>query len=98
VVDAIKDHYDSLVGYTNSDLTPLDDVAGLELVRGWREVVWRDAERLVNAKTQVERNQVASQIQAYAAGWAQAIAAANLGLPPGYRATRDAYCAGHPIP
>jgi hypothetical protein len=97
VVDAIKDHYDSLVGYTNSDLTPLDDVAGLELVRGWREVVWREAERLVNAKTQVERNQVAGQIQAYAAGWAQAIAAANLGLPPGYRATRDAYCAAHPI-
>jgi hypothetical protein len=51
----------------------------------------------VNAKTQVERNQVASQIQAYAAGWAQAIADANLGLPPGYRETRDAYCAAHPI-
>jgi len=96
VVDAIKNHYDALVGYTNSNLTPLDDVAGLELVRGWREVVWREAERLVNAKTQAERNQVAGQIQSYAAGWAQAIAGANLGLPPGYRATRDAYCAAHP--
>src|SRR4051794_13828951 len=46
VVDAIKDRYDPLVGLTNSDATPLDDLAGLELVRGWREVVWREAERL----------------------------------------------------
>jgi uncharacterized protein DUF5995 len=97
VVDAIKDHYDPLVGITNSDLTPLDDVAGLELVRGWREIVWREAERLVNAKTESERNQVARQIQAYAATWAQAIASANLSLPPNYRFSRDAYCAAHPI-
>jgi hypothetical protein len=97
VVDAIKDHYDPLLGVTNSDLTPLDDVAGLELVRGWREVVWREAERLVNAKTEAERNQIAGQIQSYAAGWAQAIASANLGLPPNYRFSRDAYCEAHPI-
>jgi hypothetical protein len=97
VVHAIRDHYDPLVGVTNSDLTPLDDVAGLEMVRGWREIVWREAERLLNAKTTAERRQVANQIQAYAGGWAQAIASANLTLPPGYRDTRDSYCADHPI-
>lgn len=97
VVHAIRDHYDPLVGVTNSDLTPLDDIAGLELVRGWREKVWREAERLANAKTHAEREQVASQISAYAQGWAVAIANANLTLPPGYRATRDAYCAAHPV-
>lgn len=97
VVHAIRDHYDSLVGFTNSDLTPLDDFGGLELTRGWREVVWREAERLASAKTQAERDQVAGQIQAHAQVWAEAIANANLTLPPGYRATRDAYCAAHPI-
>lgn len=95
VVDAITARYDPLVGITNSDATPLDDVAGLELVRGWREVVWREAERLVNAKTQAERDAIAKQIQAYAATWAQGIANANVGLPPNYRATRDAYCRAH---
>ena len=58
--------------------------------RGWREVVWRNAERLVNASSDAERAQVAASIEAYAATWAQAIAA----LPaPGYGDTRDQYCA-----
>ncbi len=97
VVHAIRDHYDNLVGVTNSDATPLDDFAGLHLVRGWREKVWREAERLANAKTQAQRNQVASEIQQYAATNARAIANANLTLPPDYRQTRDAYCAAHPF-
>lgn len=97
VVHAIRDHYDSLVGYTNNDATPLDDFAGLQLVRGWREQVWREAERLANARTKAARRHVVQQIHAYAGASAEAIASANLGLPPGYRATRDAYCAAHPF-
>jgi hypothetical protein len=50
---------------------------------------------LARAKTNAEREQVAAQIQAYAGGWAQSIASANGGLPPGYRAQRDAYCRQH---
>jgi hypothetical protein len=92
VVRAITKRFDPLVGLTNSPATPLDDFAGLELVRGWREVVWRHAELLANAKTQAQREQIASEIQSYAATWATAIADANLNLPPGYRAQRDAYC------
>jgi hypothetical protein len=95
VVKAITNRYDPFVGVSNSPATPLDDFGGLELVRGWREVVWRNAERLANAKTEAEREQIASQIQAYAGGWAQSIASANGGLPPGYRAQRDAYCRQH---
>ncbi len=68
---------------------PVDDIAGLEAVRGWREVVWRNAERLVNAKTDAERAQVAQSIEDYAAAWAQLIAAVPA---PTYRAQRDAYC------
>ncbi len=97
VVHAIRNHYDSLVGLTNSDATPLDDVAGLNLVRAWREKVWREAERLDNAKTAAQRRQVAQEIHQYAGATAEAIADANLTLPPDYRATRDAYCAAHPF-
>jgi hypothetical protein len=89
VVDAIKSRYDSSLDLTNPAQVPIDDVAGLEVVRGWREIVWRNAERLVNAKTAAERGQVAQQIEDYAGATAQLIAAVPV---PGYRATRDAYC------
>ncbi|MGH2980675.1 MAG: DUF5995 family protein [Solirubrobacterales bacterium] len=91
VVDAVARRYDPNVRLTNSPLTPLDDVAGLEMVRGWRELVWRNAERLLNARTGAEREAVANQIEANAAAWATSISGAGLGLP-GYRAQRDAYC------
>ena len=84
VVHAVRDRFDPQVGLTNSDSTPLDDVAGLELVKGWREMVWRNAERLLNAKDDAERSQVAEQIQANAANWARGIAAVEQN---GYRAT-----------
>jgi len=90
VVDAIERRYDPLVGGVNSKLTPLDDVGGLEMVRGWRELVWRNAERLLAAKDAAARQRVADQIEANAAAWATLIATQ---AQPGYRATRDAYCA-----
>jgi uncharacterized membrane-anchored protein YjiN (DUF445 family) len=62
----------------------------LEMVKEWREQVWRNAERLLAAETNEDRQQVATQIQQYAAGWAQMIA--NPIQVPGYRAQRDAYC------
>lgn len=89
VVNAVRERYDPLLGVTNPSWIPADDVAGLEMVRQWRENVWRNAERLVNAKSEAERADVAAQIEAYAAGWARNIAAAP---QPGYRAQRDAYC------
>jgi Family of unknown function (DUF5995) len=93
VVDAVASRYDPIVRLTNSPLTPLDDAAGLEMVRGWREGVWRNAERLLNARSDAERRAVAAQIEANAAAWATSITGAGLGMP-GYRAQRDAYCAG----
>jgi hypothetical protein len=89
VVHAVARRYDPLVSLTNSDATPLDDAGGLEMVRGWREGVWRNAERLLNAGSRAERAEVADQIRANAAAWARAIAAVP---QPGYRAERDAYC------
>ena len=93
VVAAVRRRYDSSLDLSNSPLIPLDDIAGLELVREWREQVWRNAERLVNAETRAEQRQVASQIEQYAEGYATTIAAGGL---PGYGETRDAYCAAGP--
>jgi Family of unknown function (DUF5995) len=90
VVSAVGRRYDSIISITNASWSPIDDIAGLEAVRGWREVVWRNAERLVNASSDAERAQVAAQIQSYAGAWASTIALPQ--VPPGYRATRDAYC------
>ena len=89
VIDAVRDRYDPQVGLTNSESTPADDVAGLELVKEWREVVWRNAERLVNARNDAERAQIARQIQQHAGGWARGIALVE---QRGHRATRDEYC------
>jgi hypothetical protein len=90
VVEAVARRYDPLVSTTNASWNPIDDVGGLEMVKGWREGVWRNAERLLNAKSDAERRQVATQIQQNAAGWATAMAAPQT---PSYRARRDAYCA-----
>jgi hypothetical protein len=89
VVHAIARRYDPLLTLTNADWDPLDDIGGLELVRGWREGVWRNAERLVAARDGAERAQVAQEISENAGAWAQAMAAEP---QPGYRAQRDAYC------
>jgi hypothetical protein len=90
VVRQIEDRFDPIVATTNARWTFADDYAGLEMVKEWREQVWRNAERLLAAKDDQERSQVADQIRQYAAGWAQMIA--NPIQIPGYRAQRDAYC------
>ncbi len=89
VVDEVERRYDPMLAVTNPDGVPLDDAAGLELVRTWRERVWRNAERLTNAKSAEERRQIAADIEAQAADWARGIAAPQ---EPGARARRDAYC------
>ena len=90
VVQAVARTYDPFVSVSNAGASPVDNVAGLEMVKGWREGVWRNAERLLNATTAAQRQAVANSIELNAAGWARSIAS---GRVPGYRARRDAYCA-----
>jgi hypothetical protein len=94
VVRQVEDRFDPLLATTNARWTFADDYAGLEMVKEWREQVWRNAERLLAAKDEAERSQVADQIHQYAAGWARMIA--NPIQAPGYRANRDAYCTRSP--
>lgn len=93
VVEEVRRRFDEAIGISNPALLPADDLLGLELVRAWRENVWRNAEKLLNAEGKRERRQVAKQIESDAALSAQAIA---LGGVPGYGAIRDAYCAAGP--
>ena len=89
IQDFIAGHYDE--SFTWMDMKPLPaDEQALEALKSWREGAWRNAERLLNARTAAERRAVSDSIEANAAAWARAIAA---GEQPGYRAQRDAYCA-----
>ena len=89
VVDEIEKRYDPVLAFTNADGSPADDALGMEMVKGWREGVWRNAERLVNAKSKADYRQVVDSIETNAANWARMISAVP---QPGYRAQRDAYC------
>ena len=53
------------------------------------EGVWRNAERLVSARTSAQRAQVELSIETNATAWAHMMADEPT---PGYRAYRDAYC------
>ncbi len=90
VVEAVRERYDPTISITNSRLVTLDNIGGLELARTWRELVWRNAERLVQARSDAQRARIARQIEANAAAWARGIAAVQT---PGIRQLRDDYCA-----
>jgi hypothetical protein len=71
----------------------VDDIAVFQLIPTWREVAWRNAERLASAATPEERARVVDSIEAYAASQAESIRRATA-YPLGQgRAERDAYCA-----
>ncbi len=93
VVEEVRVRFDEAIGLSNPAALPADDLLGLELVRGWRENVWRNAEKLLNAHGKQEKRQVAKQIEADAAVTANALAAGGI---PGYGATRDTYCLAGP--
>ncbi len=90
VVEAVRSRFDPTMSVTNTKLVTLDNIGGLELARIWRELVWRNAERLLKARNGKERYRVAKQIEDHAAMWARGIAAVQT---PGIRQSRDAYCA-----
>src|SRR4051794_746495 len=72
-----------------------DDAALFQIIPTWREIAWRNAERLVNASSDEERARVAASIEAYAASQAQAIRLGSAYGPLQSSAARDAYCSAH---
>src|SRR3954465_8532415 len=73
IVKTIADQYDPMISTTNSEATPVDNIGGLELVKEWREGVWRNAERLLNAKSADERASISQRIEGDAPYWAARI-------------------------
>ncbi len=74
----------------------LDDMATFQAFPAMREAAWRNAERLVNARTPLQRRLVEESIERTAALTAQSIRAATAYLPlSGGSTSRDAYCAQH---
>ena len=91
VVEAVRARFDPTMSVTNTRLVTLDNIGGLELARIWRELVWRNAERLVKARNSpVRRARITRGIEANAVAWARSIA---LVQTPGIRGLRDHYCA-----
>jgi hypothetical protein len=84
------------------DPTGLTPTALFQMLEAWREQAWREAEQLVQAATQKERDEVANSIEQTALLNAQAIKTAYAYLPPLTSTTaRDNYCEQHvndPLP
>jgi hypothetical protein len=76
--------------------TTLDDATVFQLLAGWREKAWRNAELLAAAPTPEARELVVAGIEQDAATEAQTIVAATR-YPPliGGDTARDAFCAVH---
>jgi hypothetical protein len=77
-------------------LTQLGYQTFFQAVEAWREVAWRNAERLASAPNAAARAVVAQQIEDYASSQAQLIKTVSPTQPtlPG-QVSRDAYCASH---
>jgi hypothetical protein len=72
-----------------------DDAALFQIIPTWREIAWRNAERLVSASSDAARAEVAASIEAYAASQADAIRRTTAYGPLRNSAARDAYCSTH---
>jgi hypothetical protein len=75
--------------------TTADDFLSFQPIPAWRELAWRNAERLVTAPTPATRAAVAESIEQYAASQARTIRLATAYGPLQSSAARDAYCAAH---
>ncbi|HEX2087412.1 MAG TPA: DUF5995 family protein [Solirubrobacteraceae bacterium] len=73
--------------------TQADNLALFQIIASWREGVWRNAERLVRARSDEERRLVAESIERNAAEWARWIREEFRYRGPFTRANRDALCA-----
>jgi hypothetical protein len=95
VIAEIARRFDPTIEYTNLP-TMFDDATVFQIIAGWREKAWRNAELLAAAPTPAARDLVVAQIENDAASEARMIVAATA-YPPlvGGSASRDAYCAIH---
>ena len=77
--------------FDDIDIGPVEETLAGAIMRGWREIVWRNAEQLALAKTPAQRRIAEQTIEHYAATQAQMIRQGFSANP----AQRDAWCAIH---
>lgn len=89
VGDEVARRYDPTFPFFDLKPLPVDEVSSQEVVKLWRELAWRNAERLARADSEEEWDAAVADIDRNAELWARMIAAPQL---PGLRASRDTYC------
>jgi Family of unknown function (DUF5995) len=95
ILAEIARRFDPTIDDTNVP-TSLDDTALFQIIAGWREKAWRNAEALADAPTPEARALLVTQIENDAAGEARVIEASTAYAPlSGGSGPRDAYCALH---
>jgi len=67
LIDEAAARFDPTVDDTQIDGTTIDETAMLQMLVGWREQAWRNAEALVNAPTPAARQLVVEEIERVAA-------------------------------
>jgi hypothetical protein len=88
IAGAYAKRYDPFFSLTN--LThPFDQLSLSQVIQGWREDAWRQAERLLAAKSKAELQRVQQDIERKSAGYARLITGGSM---PGHREVRDDYC------
>jgi hypothetical protein len=94
--DELGARYDPFFTTTDAGPSPADEIGVLQTVRGFRQAAWQNAEFLVNATSEDQRQQAAAGIESYSTASASTILAGN--TIPGYGPTRDAWCDEHNPP
>lgn len=92
VIKELTDRFDETTDDYDVPGVLADDTALFQILQGWREGVWRNAELLGEAETLQQRRAAADYIENYALGIAQTIKA---GTTIKSSAARDAHCAAY---
>ena len=94
LIDEIARRFDPTVDDADVPGTTLDTFLAFQVIPAWRETAWRNAERLVTARTAADREAVTRSIEDYAATSARTIALGSAYglLNPGGADARDAFC------
>jgi len=96
VIEETSRRFDPRISDASIKATTADETGLFQLVAGWRERAWRNAERLVAARTSQERQLVADSIEQAALLDARYLEAETAYHPPlTSSSARDAYCAVH---
>lgn len=88
----LAQRFDETIDDYDAPGTEYDDETIFQVLVGWREAAWRNAERLAAARTDAERRSIATDIELQAEAQAQFIQANTVYRPGESTAARDARC------